>query len=107
MAKVPGADAATVKDDKITRYLLVPRAKNDKSKFLLSFGFTMQSWNVLADALRDHVKRLDGAVTRQTPNGNIYEVKCNLRTPDGRNPCVKTYWEVQPGLPPNFITLVP
>jgi hypothetical protein len=107
MAKIPDAQSCTVQDSKITLYLLKPRPKDDKSKFLIGFGFSMENWQVLAAALRDHVNRLDGAVSRQTPNGQTYEVNCNIQTPDGRNPCVNTYWEIIPGSPPNFVTLIP
>ncbi len=31
---------AIIPDEKLTRYLLVPKARNDKSKFLAQAGFT-------------------------------------------------------------------
>jgi hypothetical protein len=107
MPKVPDAQHCTVRDDKITLYLLKFLPKDDKSKFLIGYGFSMQYWPLLVAALRDHINRLDGVVTRKTPNGQIYKVNYNIQTPDGRNPCVNTYWEIIPGLPPNFVTLIP
>jgi hypothetical protein len=36
-----------IEEQKITNYLLVWKAKNDKSKFLNDLGFTQESWQEL------------------------------------------------------------
>jgi hypothetical protein len=36
-------DTAIIPEEKITRYLLVPRIKDDKSKFLAQAGFTQDN----------------------------------------------------------------
>ncbi len=50
-------------------------------------------------------KNLDLSAFRQTPVvTTLYELRCNLQTPDGRNPCIRTIWEIIGNAPPNFIT---
>jgi hypothetical protein len=41
-----------VPDDKITRYLLVPQLRNDKSKFLAQAGFTPENSEALKLAIQ-------------------------------------------------------
>jgi hypothetical protein len=77
---------------------------DDKSKFFTGFGFTMRNWQVLAAALRHHGTQYDVISMRPTPNGMNYELRCNLQTPDGRNPCIRTVWEAIGSAPPKFVT---
>jgi hypothetical protein len=107
MPKLPDARNCTVQDRKITHYLLIHRPLDEKSGFFMAFGFTMQNWQVLAAALRQHGMQYDFVSMRPTPNGTNYELRCNLQTPDGRNPCIRTAWEVIGNAPPNFITAYP
>jgi len=48
--KIP-ADAI-IADDKLTGYLLVPRPRDDKSRFLAQAGFSQQNPQVLRGAIR-------------------------------------------------------
>ena len=41
-----------IPDDKITRYLLVPQLRNDKSKFLAQAGFTQENLEELKLAIQ-------------------------------------------------------
>ena len=104
MPKLPDAQNCTVQDRKITHYLLLPRPIDDKSRFFTGFGFNMQNWQVLAAALRQHAMQYDYVSTRPTPNGANYELRCNIETPDGRDPCIRTIWEIIGRAPPNFVT---
>src|ERR1700722_11227364 len=103
MPKLPDAQNCTVQDRKITHYLLIHRPMDDKSRFFRGFGFAMQHWQVLAAALRQHGMQYDFVSTRPTLNGINYELRCNIQTPDGRNPCIRTVWEVIGSAPPNFV----
>jgi hypothetical protein len=107
MPKLPNVQQCTVQGSKITQYLLLPRPIDDKSKFFASFGFTLMNWRVLAAALYEHANKYDCTPSRQTPNGVIYVVQCNLTTPDGRNPCIRTFWEVVGIAAPKFVTAYP
>jgi hypothetical protein len=104
MPKLPDAQNCNVHDRKITHYLLIDRPIDDKSRFFRGFGFTMQNWQVLAAALRQHGMQYDVVSTRPTPNGTNYELRCNLQTPDRRNPCIRIVWEVIGSASPNFVT---
>jgi hypothetical protein len=42
---------AIIPDDKLTRYLLVYKARNDKSKFLAQAGFTQENPEALRAAI--------------------------------------------------------
>jgi len=48
--KIP--EDAIIPDDKITHYLLVPKPRNDKSKFLAQAGFTPENPETLKAAIR-------------------------------------------------------
>ncbi len=91
------APARCAVDDirKITEYLL-----NDdhidggpKSKFLKSFGFSQSDVDALKAALENHP--VDHEVTNiiATEWGTKFIVECSIRTPDGRNPCIRTVWQ--------------
>src|ERR1044072_1789266 len=107
MPRLPNAQTCTVPDSKITHYLLLPRPIDDKSKYFTSLGFTMQNWRELARALYRHANQYDCTPSRQTPNGTIYVVQCNLTTPNGRKPCIRTFWEGIGTAPPSFVTAYP
>ncbi|MEH2412963.1 DUF6883 domain-containing protein [Nostoc sp.] len=48
--KIP--DNIIIPEEKVTRYLLVPRIKDDKSKFLAQAGFTQNNPEDLLTAIR-------------------------------------------------------
>jgi len=43
---------AIIPFDKLTNYLLIPKRKNDKSKFLWQAGFTLDNAHALEQAIR-------------------------------------------------------
>jgi hypothetical protein len=60
--KLPNAPQARVDRDKVTDYLLNPahRYGASKARFFMQFGFTLERWEVLADALRQHGSAHEG-----------------------------------------------
>lgn len=106
MAKIPNAPQAFVKEDKIKLYLLSdthPVGKH-KARVLRSLGFSLQQWDLLRDALCQHAQQNDYTDITPSINGPLYEVQCHLQTPDGRNPCITTVWEIAAGQAPSFVT---
>lgn len=99
MAKLPNAEKSIVPEAKITRYLLDLTSKHGRSKaqFFMAFGFTMETWDRLATALKRHALAHEVASTRQTPYGVHYNVEGTLETPDMRNPQVRSVWKIQRG----------
>ncbi len=97
MAKLPNADLCFVAERKITKYLLDVENENGKSKarFFLAFGFTIEEWPIMAQALKQHAAahEVTSTVVRET-FGTNYVVEGPLMTPDGRNPQVRVIWAI-------------
>ena len=69
--------------EKLTRYLLVPRVRNDKSKFLSQAGFTTENPAVLEQAIRDLIARNEAVLERENRYGIFYRVSGELVGPSG------------------------
>ncbi|MBX3063591.1 MAG: hypothetical protein KF726_11480 [Anaerolineae bacterium] len=97
MAKLPTGDQAVVPEAKITRYLLDLTSKQGKPKaqFFIAFGFTMEVWELLATALKQHALAHDIASVRETRYGIHYNIEGELQTPDERNPRVRSVWKIE------------
>ena len=79
-----------------------------KAKFFLARGFSPNSWEAFQNAL---VKQgTTNAVVKVVDNelGKRYTVECTCPTPDERNPCIRSVWEVKIENPaPRLITAHP
>lgn len=97
------SEKVDILEEKIKDYLLVPKAKNDKSKFLGELGYSMANWNELESDLRKLVAENETYIQRSTPFGDLYEVKGKLK-----NFGVVTIWLLMVGHDKfRFITLYP
>jgi hypothetical protein len=108
--KLPNGENALVEREKIIGYLLnlSHRYGVSKAQFFMKFGFRVEAWEILADALREHGQRHEVRRTSQTPFGPRYEVEGALSTPDGKNPLVRTVWQLDEGqIAPRLITAYP
>ena len=106
--ELPDADRATVAREKITAYLLVPRATNDKAGFFERFGFSVDRWEDFARLLRQHA--MSGRVTEicHNPYGATYAVEGMMDTPSGRRIFVRSMWMIDVGSNvPRFTTAMP
>ncbi|MCJ2083333.1 DUF6883 domain-containing protein [Methylobacterium sp. J-090] len=95
---------------KITRYLLNPTHKlgGPKSVFFRAFGFSVDRWEIMAAALAQHPDRNPVEKTISDRWGLTFVVRCNIKTPDRRNPCILSVWIVRPGRPDaEFVTAYP
>ena len=68
-----------------------------KARFFKAFGFDLNAPEVLADALGAHPDRNALANEMMTPFGVTSVVECNLATPDGRDPCIRSVWNRKTG----------
>src|SRR5437868_626682 len=95
---------------KIVNYLLSARHSGGRAKarFLESYGFRIQDWYALRDAVITHAMANDVAASHHTRFGTRYEIDGPLPTPDGRAPIVRVVWfvQTQENLP-RLVTLVP
>ena len=94
--------------DKITRYLLVPQARGDKSAFLRAAGYTLDNADRLSDDLRSQILPLDAIPLESGKFGQYYEIRGTLNGPNGAARAVRTIWIVEhlSGIT-KFVTLIP
>lgn len=112
MSKLPNADKAIVPKEKITIYLLNPEHKTggDKAAFFLRFGFSIDNWQVMENALLSHARAHNVTNIKKTPFCHNYSIEGALTTPDERHPQVRTVWCVRHNdtdAIPYFVTAYP
>lgn len=94
--------------EKLTHYLLVPRASGDKSAFLGLTGFGLENADLLSHALRSLLIDQEAIPTERSEYGQFYEIRGLLTGPSGRPLRVKTVWMTEHlSGRTKFITLVP
>ena len=94
--------------EKITRYLLVPLARGDKSAFLSRAGYTQENPLQLLDDLRTQILPLDAVAAGENKFGGYFEVRGLLRGPNGVGLRVRTIWMTEHlSGSTKFVTLVP
>lgn len=107
---LPDRDRAHVDPAKITEYLLSQSHPDGRTKaeFFMRFGFRIERWQELADAIREVGVSNPVVAVVQSRHGVRYTVDGSLRTPDGRTPRVRTVWIVEPEGPgPRLVTAHP
>lgn len=94
--------------DKITRYLLVPQARGDKSAFLRAAGYTLDNADQLLDDLRSQILPLDAVPLENGEFGQYYEMSGTLSGPTSVVRSIRTIWitEHLSGIT-KFVTLTP
>ena len=82
--KLPGAQHAIVPRKKVVDYLLSPvhRYGQSKADFFGRFGFAVEKWEELAQALIEHANDYEVAEVEPSPFGRRYVIEGTLRTPD-------------------------
>jgi len=79
-----------------------------KARFFEGFGFRLSKWAVLAEALKEHGRLNAVSKVVDTGYGRRYSVDGPIRSPDRRDPSIRTIWIVEPGLgSPRLITAYP
>ncbi|MCI0577040.1 MAG: hypothetical protein L0332_34400 [Chloroflexi bacterium] len=99
---------ATIAPAKLNQYLLVPKKRNDKSRWLASAGYTLKNWTVLEEDLRQQILSREAVLVEVTPFGETYEITGGLTGPNGKTLAVRTVWlqESDTGHT-KFVTLFP
>lgn len=106
---LPDGANAQVDRSKITGYLLSLEHPDGRGKaeFFMRFGFRLERWELLAEALREAGRSNPVTNVAQSRHGTRYTVDGPIQAPDGRRPIVRTVWIVESGNPPRLITAHP
>ena len=91
---------------KLTQYLLVPLAQDDKSKYLAKGGYSLDNWQQLEKDIREQILSRKATLIETTKFGQKYEIRGNLIGPNGVSLPVLTVWMRTPR-ETKFVTLVP
>lgn len=100
---------AVIAPTKLTKYLLIRRDADDKSKFLAQAGYGQENWQQLEADLRNQILPLE-AIASDEPNsfGDVYEIRGILMGVNGVRLAVVTIWMVEyETQQTKFITLYP
>jgi hypothetical protein len=106
--KIPNVEQAFVAQEKVVDYLLSEVHSEGKAIFFRRMGFSLEYWNVLAQALQTHAAECEVAKTVTSVHGVKYVVEGVFSTPDGRKPKLRSVWIVENGeTVPRFVTAYP
>jgi hypothetical protein len=108
--KLRNADNALVERAKIIDYLLSsthPEGKS-KAKFFAQFGFSELRPEQLELSLKTHGQTQPVVETKSTEHGVKHILECKVKTPDGRDPCIRSVWIIDAGKTlPRLVTAYP
>jgi len=77
----------------VVRYLLLAdHPDGSKGTFFADFGFRAQQWGAFAKAPIDQGSAGDVTAVAKSGYGTRYSVDGPIKTPDGRNPRIRTVW---------------
>ncbi len=96
---LPNKNQVLVERDKVRDYLLNPTHPDGfgKADFFTAMGFRRETWQVLADALRQVATDSPMTKSMTSIHGHKYIVDGLLQTPSGRTAMVRTIWIVDAG----------
>lgn len=83
---------AIIPDAKFSKYLLIPRKQDDKSKFLARLGFTQNNPEFLKSAIYELIKTTEFIEDITNGYGTFYRVEGQLIGVNGKNLSVITIW---------------
>jgi hypothetical protein len=107
---LPNAHDALVDRRKVTDYLLSTTHPDGapKARFFMAFGFSANRPDDLIIALAEHGRSHHAKELQTRAYGTRYRVDGRLRSPDGRDPMVRTIWMVRAGeTVPRLVTAIP
>jgi len=106
---LPDAERARVERSEVVEYLLSASHPDGHSKaaFFMRFGFRVEAWQLLAEALRATGTSYPVTSVVEGARGKRYTVDGPIQAPDGRAPTIRTVWIVADGAPPRLITAYP
>jgi hypothetical protein len=109
-SKLPNAQDAIINPEKLFSYLLSPTHPigRYKAKFFAHLGYSMNNWGILEQDLRSQHLGANVEAAYATRYGMKYEIRANLRGPNGQRADVVSVWIVRQGEDfPRFVTGIP
>ena len=85
-------DDAVIPDGKITHYILVLKAKDDKSQFLAQAGFTQNNPDLLKTSIRELANNVEAIPDIQNEYGQFFLVIGEITGLVDRQLLVTTVW---------------
>lgn len=76
---------------KLTDYLLKPRARNDKSSFLNELGYHSGNWQKLREAITLQILPQKSIIIEETQYGTMYRIASELTGANGKTRKVLTF----------------
>jgi hypothetical protein len=107
---LPNYEKAAISEAKIVDYLLSLSHPGGRGKaiFFRHFGFSVDEWEALAEALLLHATQNEVKAVEITPFGARYVIEGELPTPVGRAPMVRAVWFIDQGSDtPRLVTAYP
>jgi hypothetical protein len=83
---------SVIPDAKITQYLLILKARNDKSRFLAQAGFTQENPEALRLAIQIQAMDKEAIEEKSNEYGTFYQVEGELIGVNGVSLSVITVW---------------
>ncbi len=83
---------AIIPEPKLTKYLLVFKPRNDKSKFLAQAGFTNKNWQALKTAIENLIESVEAVEDERNEYGTFYRVEGELIGTNNVKLSVTTIW---------------
>lgn len=108
--KIPNRENAAVAIRKITEYLLSDTHPigRGKAAFFKKFGFESSNPGAFEAAMIIHADEREIEKETNSEYGTKYELRCELNTPDNRNPCIVSIWMISDGSEnPSLVTAYP
>jgi hypothetical protein len=92
--KLPNLDEAYAPEEKVRDYLLNVEHENGRGKalFFMRFGFSIDNWEALAQAIISHAHEHEVVKAVTTRFGVRYVIEGVLQTPSRRTPQVRAVW---------------
>ena len=99
MARLANAALAIVAIEKVSDYLLNPDNPQNRGKaeFFARFGFGRNDGQRLREALLADAADREMIDIKVTAYGRVVKLRCNLASPDGRDPCITSTWQFDLG----------
>jgi len=97
-----------IAEEKLTNYLLVWKARNDKSGYLAQAGYELAYWETLEADLRQLAQTAEAEADGHNAFGEILSARGELHGPSGVILKVKTVWiQLAESNETRFVTLYP